>query len=80
MQLEIDGIQQNQPIPARLAFGVPDAENHVMLGANRNPAVAWSGLPDGTRSLVLICVDVDVPTKPDDVNPVSYTHLRAHET
>ena len=68
MQLEIDGIQQDQPIPARFAFGAPDAENHVALSANRNPAVGWSGLPDGTRSLVLICVDVDVPTKPDDVN------------
>ena len=68
MQLEIDGIRQDEPIPAKFAFGVPDAENHVALGANRNPAVAWSGLPDGTRSLVLICVDVDVPTKPDDVN------------
>lgn len=68
MQLDIDGVRQDQPIPAKFAFGVPDAENHVALGANRNPAVAWSGLPDGTRSLVLICVDVDVPTKPDDVN------------
>lgn len=68
MQLEVEGITDQQPIPERFAFGVKDAEAHVALGANRNPAVRWSGLPDGTRSLVLICVDVDVPTRPDDVN------------
>ncbi len=68
MQLDIDGVQQDRPIPPRFAFGIPDAENHVTLGANRNPGLSWGDLPDGTRSLVLICVDVDVPTKPDDVN------------
>lgn len=68
MKLELDGIRHDQPIPARFAFGKPDPENHVALSANLNPAVAWSGLPEGTRSLVLICVDVDVPTRPDDVN------------
>ncbi|MFX7329241.1 hypothetical protein ABTI69_20860, partial [Acinetobacter baumannii] len=35
---------------------------------NRNPHLAWSDLPAGTRSLVLICHDPDVPTRPDDVN------------
>ena len=25
-------------------------------------------MPDGTKSLVLLCVDPDVPSKPDDVN------------
>ncbi len=68
MQLRIDGIEQDRPIPARFAFGAPDAESHVTLSDNRNPALSWDGLPEGTRSLVLICVDVDVPTKPDDVN------------
>ena len=68
MQLQIDGIVNDQPIPERFAFGVQDAGSHVRLGENRNPAVRWSELPDGTRSLVLVCVDSDVPTKPDDVN------------
>lgn len=68
MQIELDGIREDRPIPPRFAFGVPDPEQHVALGENRNPAVVWRDLPEGTRSLVLICVDVDVPTKPDDVN------------
>ena len=29
---------------------------------------AWNELPAGTKSLVLICHDFDVPSKPDDVN------------
>lgn len=68
MKLEIDGIQHGKPIPARFAFGVPDPENHVALSDNRNPALRWSNVLEGTRSLVLICVDVDVPSRPDDVN------------
>jgi len=39
-----------------------------VLGANKNPHLAWSPPPEGTRSLVVICHDPDVPTKPDDVN------------
>lgn len=68
MKLSIQDITEGKPIPERFAFAVPDAKAHVRLSDNRNPELIWSGLPDGTRSLVLICVDRDVPTKPDDVN------------
>jgi Raf kinase inhibitor-like YbhB/YbcL family protein len=57
-----------QRIPGEFAFGVTDAAQHLRLGANRNPHLAWSGVPSATRSLVLLCVDVDVPTRADDVN------------
>ena len=56
------------PISADYAFGVFDPDQHVTLGANRNPPLEWSDLPPGTRSLVLICYDRDVPTRADDVN------------
>ena len=68
MRLTIQGIDDGGTIPPRFAFGVPDAEDHVRLGNNLNPAVSWADVPEGTKSLVLICVDTDVPTKPDDVN------------
>ena len=55
-------------IPEEFAFGVPDAAQHLRLGRNRNPHLYWSGVPTGTKSLVLICVDTDVPTRADDVN------------
>lgn len=68
MKLIVEGIQHGKPIPARFAFGVPDKAAHVRLGENINPAIRWENLPEGTRTLVLICVDTDVPTRPDDVN------------
>ena len=55
-------------IPGEFAFAVPDAAHHVKLSANRNPQLAWSGAPTGTKSLVVICHDRDVPSKGDDVN------------
>jgi hypothetical protein len=57
-----------QRIPEEFAFGVPDAAQHLRLGRNRNPHLFWSGVPAGTKSLVLLCADADVPTRPDDVN------------
>jgi Raf kinase inhibitor-like YbhB/YbcL family protein len=59
---------QGQRIPPEFAFGAPDPSQHVRLSANRNPHLRWTGVPSTARSLVLLCVDTDVPTKPDDVN------------
>ena len=66
MILSSNSIVDGQPIPGAYAFCVPDPENHVRLAANRNPQLAWSDLPAGTRSLVLVCHDPDVPSRGDD--------------
>lgn len=55
-------------IPAEFAFGKPDPKSHVALSANRNPDLAWTGAPAGTRSFAVLCVDPDVPSRGDDVN------------
>lgn len=68
MKLTSTSFGDGQPIPAEFAFCAPDAQTHCTLGANTNPQLAWSDLPEATRSLVLICHDPDVPSKPDDVN------------
>jgi hypothetical protein len=68
MQLSSPTIRDGAPIPPQHAFCVIDPASHVRLGENRNPALRWSELPEGTRSLVLICHDPDVPSRPDDVN------------
>jgi Raf kinase inhibitor-like YbhB/YbcL family protein len=68
MRLIVEGIDDGKPIPEKFAFGIQDPAEHVRLGQNLNPAVRWEDLPENTRSLVLICVDTDVPTRPDDVN------------
>ncbi len=68
MQLLSKNFSDGGTIPGHCAFGVADARNHVALSANRNPHLAWSGAPDDTRSFVVVCIDVDVPTRGDDVN------------
>jgi Raf kinase inhibitor-like YbhB/YbcL family protein len=68
MQLTSNSFETKQRIPGEFAFGVPDPVSHVRLSSNRNPHLRWTGVPAGTRSLALICVDRDVPTRPDDVN------------
>jgi hypothetical protein len=55
-------------LDARLAFGTHHATEHVALSENRNPHLAWSGVPEGTMSFALICHDPEVPTVGTDVN------------
>jgi Raf kinase inhibitor-like YbhB/YbcL family protein len=68
MQLTSSSFGHGQRIPAEFAFGVSDPVEHLRLGSNRNPHLRWSAVPSATRTLVLICVDTDVPTRGDDVN------------
>jgi len=68
MQLMSSSFGHEQRIPGEFAFAVPDPVGHLRLSSNRNPHLSWSGAPSATRSLVLLCVDTDVPTRADDVN------------
>lgn len=68
MKLWSDSFKDGATIPGEFAFCVIDPKTHVGMSANKNPHLAWSGLPAGTKSLVLICHDADVPSKGDDVN------------
>lgn len=68
MQLTSTSLRHQAPIDPRYAFADIDPQTHVAHSANLSPQLAWSGVPEGTRSLVLICVDGDVPSRPDDVN------------
>jgi hypothetical protein len=67
MKLRSDSFKDGQPIPGEYAFCVIDPKSHVTLSGNRNPHLAWDDVPAGTRSFVVICHDVDVPSKPDDL-------------
>lgn len=68
MEITSTSFEDNGVIPGRCAFGVMAEGEHVRLSDNCNPALKWSGAPDGTRTFVLLCIDGDVPSKPDDVN------------
>ncbi len=68
MKLRSNSFDDGATIPTRLAFGRPSADGRVELSENLNPHLAWSDAPAGTRSFVVRCIDVDVPTVGDDVN------------
>jgi len=68
LDVSIDGWNDGDPIPEKFAFCAPCADNHVKMSTNMSPAISWSGAPDGTKSFAVLCVDPDVPSKPDDVN------------
>ena len=68
MKLWSDSWANGERIPARFACGRLDEAAGTAFSDNLNPHLAWSELPAGTRSLVLICHDFDVPSRGDDVN------------
>jgi Raf kinase inhibitor-like YbhB/YbcL family protein len=68
LTVSVDNLPSGSSIPAQYCFCVPAEPGPVTLGPNRSPALAWSGAPAGTKSFAVICVDIDVPSKPDDVN------------
>ncbi len=68
MKITSSSFAHGSAIPARYAFGEIDSVTHVKLADNVNPQLSWSDLPSGTKSLLLICHDPDVPSKGDDVN------------
>ena len=68
MKLTSNSFQHQGYIPERYAFGIKDIENHMALGENKNPQLSWSDIPESTKSLILICVDTDVPSSLDNFN------------
>ena len=51
IRLTSPAFQAGQPIPSR----------YTADGADVSPPLSWSGVPEGTRSLALVCDDPDAP-------------------
>jgi len=68
MQLHSNDLTDGHPIDPRFAFGKLDDQAPMAFSDNLNPHLAWSGVPAGTRSFVVVCMDPDVPSVADDVN------------
>lgn len=68
MNIHSTGFQNGETIPEQYCFCRIDPTSHVSISDNRNPQLSWSDAPEGTKSFVLLCMDVDVPTIADDVN------------
>jgi phosphatidylethanolamine-binding protein (PEBP) family uncharacterized protein len=68
MKLTSHSWANGERIPSRYAAGRLAPDGSVTFSENLNPHLAWTDLPPGTRSLVLVCHDFDVPSRGDDVN------------
>jgi Raf kinase inhibitor-like YbhB/YbcL family protein len=68
MRLWSQSIRNGEWIPARYALGRPNPQTHVELSDNLSPHLAWEDVPRGTRSYAVLMIDVDVPSRGDDVN------------
>ena len=68
MKLTSSSFDDAGAIPAQYAFCAPDPKSHATLSTNRNPHLAWTEVPMGTKSFAIVCHDPDVPSKGDDVN------------
>ena len=68
MKVTSQSFADGAAIPAEYAFCAMDPKTHATLSKNRNPHLAWSDVPVGTKSFAIVCHDPDVPSKGDDVN------------
>ena len=62
MQLRSEAFDHQQPIPPQ----------YTVDGEDISPPLAWSEVPDGTRSIALICDDPDAPTDEPFVHWVAH--------
>ncbi|MEB2312188.1 MAG: YbhB/YbcL family Raf kinase inhibitor-like protein [Sorangiineae bacterium] len=67
MKVTSRSFQSQARIPGRFALGVP-GDSGPVPGPNLSPHLAWSEVPEGTRSFAIICHDSDAPSRADDVN------------
>ena len=78
MKIHSDSFGNGQPIPPEFAMGARDGADG--FGGNRNPHLAWSDVPEGTRSFALLCIDTDAPTDgalvADAATPIPVAHPR----
>jgi Raf kinase inhibitor-like YbhB/YbcL family protein len=68
MQVVSTTIADGGATPDDCALAVHAKPGPVTFAGNRNPHLAWSGAPVGTKSFVITCIDHDCPSAPDDVN------------
>ena len=62
MELTSTTFQDGGLIPARCAYGRIGETGETVSSENLSPQLAWAGVPTGTKSFVVACLDDDVPT------------------
>lgn len=59
--VEVDSITDGGPIPMKHAFCEATPEGKSTEGENLRPTIRWNTPPEGTRSLLVVVRDLDVP-------------------
>ena len=68
MELKSKALVDGKSISGKYSFCALTSEKQVIMGENINPDLTWSGIPEGTKSFVLLCHDSEVPTSAENVN------------
>ncbi len=70
MDLSSTSLADGQRIAPAYAFCTTalDSGDHTAKGGDKNPHLAWSGAPEGTRSFAVVMHDPDVPADASDAN------------
>ena len=70
MLLSSTSLADGARIAPEFAFctAAPDAADHTEHGGDKNPHLAWSGVPEGTQSFAVVMHDPDVPADASDAN------------
>jgi Raf kinase inhibitor-like YbhB/YbcL family protein len=70
MLLTSTSIENGARIAPAFAFctAAPDSGDRTTHGGDRNPHLAWSGVPEGTKSFAVVVHDPDVPADASDAN------------
>jgi len=68
MKIWSDSFKDGAAIKPAYAFAQYDGAVHARLAGNRNPHLAWDDVPNGTQSLLLLCIDGDAPDDVRDAN------------
>ncbi len=66
--MSVDGITTGKNIPPRFTYCTSNGSGGTRDAANINPAIKWSPPPTGTKSLVVLVVDKDVPASFENAN------------
>jgi hypothetical protein len=72
MKVTSNSFPDGGPMPGDVAAGISGPDGPVP-GPNRSPHLAWTDVPDGTRSFAVVCHDPDAPSRADDVNRADRT-------
>ena len=68
MQLSSHALVDGGVLDEDFAFATLQPPDRIRFADNCSPPLTWTGLPEGTRSLALVCVDSDAPQTPGQAN------------